>query len=135
MKSCCKENNCIKCCLETRMPLSNQDIERIKMLGFNTKFFITSKKGWLQLKNKNGKCIFHNGILCTIYKDRPEGCRLYPIIYDKNESIAIFDKDCPYKDNFKISKGVIKKLYALVSKLEHEKAQRKSKTNRLKSIS
>jgi len=117
------------------MPLSNQDIERIKMLGFNTKFFITSKKGWLQLKNKNGKCIFHNGILCTIYKDRPEGCRLYPIIYDKNESIAIFDKDCPYKDNFKISKGVIKKLYALVSKLEHEKAQRKSKTNRLKSIS
>ena len=132
MKSCCIENNCIKCCLETRMPLSNKDIENIKKLGFNTKFFIISRNGWLQLKNKNGRCVFHSGILCMIYKDRPEGCRLYPIIYDKDEKIAIIDKDCPNKDSFKISKKTTEKLYALISKLENEKAKRIRKNSYVK---
>ncbi len=130
MQNCCLENNCIKCCLETRMPLSNKDIIRIKKLGFNTNLFITSKKGWLQLKNKDSKCIFHNGIVCTIYYDRPEGCRIYPIIYDKDENKAIFDKNCPYANKFIISKRTTEKLYALVSRLECERAERKNKINR-----
>ena len=41
MKSICKENNSIKCYLKTSMPLSNLDIEGIKILGFNTKFFLS----------------------------------------------------------------------------------------------
>ena len=124
MKSCCIENKCIKCCQQTRMPLSNQDIKRIKKLGFNTKFFVNSRNGWLQLKNKDGRCFFHSGMICMIYKDRPEGCKLYPIIYDKDGSIAIFDKDCPYKDSFKISKRTTEKLYTLVSRLEYERIKR-----------
>jgi Fe-S-cluster containining protein len=111
----------------TEMPLSNQDIERIKNLGFSKMFFINDKNGWLLLKNKDGRCVFNNGSICLIYKDRPEGCRLYPIIYDKDKSCAIYDKYCPFKEKFKISKETVEKLFALISKLEYEKAKRKSK--------
>jgi Fe-S-cluster containining protein len=108
------------------MPLTNKDIERITSLGFKTKFFIKSRNGWLLLKNRDDRCVFNNGVKCLIYKNRPEGCKLYPIIYDKDKDCAIFDKDCPYKENFKISKRKIKRLYVVVLQLEYEKTQRKN---------
>jgi len=125
MKSCCINYKCIQCCLETSMPLSSQDIARIKKLGFDTNFFVIEKDYWLQLKNIDGRCVFHNGIICTIYDNKPKGCKIYPIIYDKDKKCAVFDKDCPYIDKFQMSKGNIKKLYDLVSKLESERAERK----------
>jgi len=106
------------------MPLSNEDIEQIKALGFDTKFFVVEKDGWLQLRNRNGRCIFHNGKICSIYENRPKGCRLYPIIYDKDENCAVFDEECPHKDEFKMSKSVIKQLLDIVSVLERELAER-----------
>jgi len=42
--------------------------------------------------------------MCLIYKDRPEGCKIYAIIYDKDKDRAVFDKDCLYREKFKISK-------------------------------
>lgn len=126
MKSCCKDYKCIQCCLETTMPLLHKDIEQIKRLGFDTNFFVTESNGWLQLKNKDGRCVFHTGIMCSIYEDRPEGCKLYPIIYDKGTKRAIFDKDCPHRDKFQMSKSTIKQLYDVVSKLEQERAERKA---------
>ena len=125
MKSCCKDYNCIKCCLETGMPLSYKDINRIKSLGFDINFFVSKKNGWLQLKNKDGRCVFHNGNICSIYKDRPEGCKLYPIIFDMGKKCAIKDIECPYRDKFNKSESIVKKLYFLVSKLENEKMERK----------
>lgn len=127
MKNICIENSCIKCCTNTGMPLSNQDINCIKLLGFNTKFFISKRKGWLQLKNIDGRCVFNNGKKCIIYKNRPEGCRLYPVIFDKHKNRAILDNYCPYKKYFKISKKKTERLFALVSRLEYEKIQRKIK--------
>ena len=107
------------------MPLSYKDIERIRGLGFDTTFFVTESDGWLQLKNKDGRCVFHNGAICSIYEDRPDGCKLYPIIYDKDTKRAIFDKDCPHRDKFRMSKSTIKHLDKVVSKLENERAERK----------
>jgi len=117
MKSCCMDYKCIQCCLETNMILSYQDIDRIKRLGFDINFFVTERDGWLQLKNQDGRCVFH--------KDRPDGCKLYPIIYDKDKKHAIFDKDCLQKDKFLMSKSITKQLYDIVSKLESERAERK----------
>ncbi len=125
MKSCCIDYKCIQCCLETNMILSLHDIDRIKRLGFDTNFFVTERDGWLQLKNQDGRCVFHNNIMCTIYKDRPDGCKLYPIIYDKDKKHAIFDKDCLQKDKFHLSNSITKQLYDIVSKLESERAERK----------
>ena len=107
------------------MILSNADIERIKELRFDTKFFVRKNRGWLQLKNNNGRCIFHDGISCSIYEHRPEGCKLYPIIYDKDKNYAVFDEDCSHRHRFKRSNNTKQQLYNLISKLEAEKAQRK----------
>jgi Fe-S-cluster containining protein len=125
MKSCCIDYKCVQCCLETEMLLSNEDMERIRGLGFAPEFFITKRDGRLQLKNYNGRCVFQNGIGCSIYKNRPEGCRLYPIIYDEEKNCAVLDEDCPHRDKFEISKTSIQQVSDLASKLECERTQRK----------
>lgn len=124
MKGCCIDYKCIQCCLETEMFLSNEDIERIRGLGFAPEFFITKRDERLQLKNYNGRCVFHNGIGCSIYENRPEGCKLYPIIYNEDMSPTL-DDDCPHRDKFEISKTAIQQISDLVLKLEYERDQRK----------
>ena len=124
MKSCYLDYKCIQCCLNTNMPLSYQDIERIKRLGFDTNFFVTRRDGWLQLKNRDGRCVFHNGIKCSIYDHRPEGCRMYPVIFDKDNNCAILDEECPYKTKFLITQSLRKKLFLLVSRIQSERFQR-----------
>jgi len=103
------------------MPLSKKDIERIKSLSFDYDYFVINKDGWLQLKNYDGKCVFNDGKQCSIYKDRPEGCRSYPIIYDDDEECATLDEDCPHRDEFKISKTDIVTIISLIRKLEYER--------------
>jgi len=129
MKSCCIDYKCIQCCLDTNMILSYQDIERIKRLGFDTNFFVTRRDGWLQLKNRDGRCAFHNGIKCSIYDHRPEGCRMYPVIFDKDNNCAILDEECPYRTKFLITQSLRKKLFLLVSSIESERFQRMNNYN------
>lgn len=126
-KNICLEKKCIKCCIQTSMILSSMDIERIKQQGYNIDYFVEKKKGWLQLKNKQGKCVFHNGEICLIYKNRPEGCKIYPLIYDKDYQIAILDEECPYKYNFKFNDEHIKRLDQIVKQVELERRKRAKK--------
>ena len=53
MKNCYIDHKCIQCCLDTNMILSYQDIERIKILGFDVNFFVNRKDG-CRLNEKNG---------------------------------------------------------------------------------
>jgi Fe-S-cluster containining protein len=106
------------------MPLSNADIEQIKGLGFEYDFFVGNRDGWLQLKNNDGRCVFNDGKQCLIYENRPEGCKLYPITYNEDESCAVLDEDCPHRDSFKISKVELEMVSFLVTKLKNERMQR-----------
>ena len=121
--NCCIKNNCIQCCLDTMMILCKDDIKRIKKLGFKQDFFVVQKDGWFLLKNYKGRCVFHNGKRCIIYDNRPVGCRLYPVIFDKDENRAVLDKDCPYNTCFEISDLVVDELYSVVKKVESEKTK------------
>ena len=123
--NCCIKNNCIKCCLDTMMILCQDDVKRIQNLGFKQDFFVLQKDGWLMLKNHDGRCIFHNGLRCTIYDNRPIGCRLYPVIFDKDENCAVLDNDCPYKKCFDITEVIVNELHDVVRKVESEKDKRK----------
>jgi len=99
MKNRC--NDCGKCCLETEMILSQNDINsithnhqsNIKVKAFA---FINNSKQY-QLKNKKGHCVFlePSSKICTIYEYRPQGCKFYPLIFDLNRNICKFDDDCP----------------------------------------
>ena len=125
MENCCIRFKCTQCCLETEMPLSKKDIERIKRLGFDYDSFVVNRDGWLQLRNHNGKCIFNDGKQCLIYENRPEGCKSYPIIYDEDENCATLDEDCPHRDEFKMSEINSGIVTSLVTKLKNERRQRK----------
>jgi len=103
------------------MPLSKKDLKRIRRLGFNYDFFAFSKDGWQQSKNQDGRCVFNNGKQCSICKNRPEGCKLYPIIYNDDRNCATLDEDCPHRDEFKIPKTDIVTLRFLIRKLEDER--------------
>ena len=125
MMSPCLQVKCIQCCKDTNMLLSNTDIERIKELGFSTDFFIETFDGWVQLKNNKGRCVFHDGLQCVIYENRPEGCQLYPIVYDQDTKNAFLDDDCPYKTQFFITENLRKKLSHLITRIMSERSQRK----------
>jgi Fe-S-cluster containining protein len=103
------------------MPLLNEDIERIVKLGFDKSTFIYEHEGWLQLKNIDGRCFFHDGKKCTIYNNRPEGCKNYPVIFDDDTSCVRLDDDCPYSNQFELSKSIRERVVKLVSKLKRER--------------
>jgi Fe-S-cluster containining protein len=65
------------------MPLSNLDLKRILKLGYKLECFaVKTDEGW-RLKNNSGRCVFLIKERCGIYLHRPEGCRLYPLVYDE----------------------------------------------------
>lgn len=127
MESPCLTNHCIKCCEKTEMILLIKDIECIEELGYQKHQFVKIKDGWLQLKNKNKRCVFHTGTKCSIYHSRPIGCRLYPTIFDMEAQSAILDKDCPYKNEFSITDEDKILLENTVKKIKIERRQRKNK--------
>lgn len=113
----CTIHNCVKCCIETRMPLSRFDIERISRQGYRFKDFVVKRRRERHLKNRNGRCVFLRDNGCIIYSFRPEGCRLYPLVYDENYSKVVIHDLCPYGHEFKIGREDIEKLNALFYKL------------------
>ncbi|MHA1647366.1 MAG: YkgJ family cysteine cluster protein [Promethearchaeota archaeon] len=102
MKIC---RDCGVCCHYTEMQLSIKDIQNIeknnpKNLSRND--FCEIVDGFFQLKNIDDHCIFLDPYqnTCTIYNNRPEGCKFYPMIFDENQNRCILDKDCPYRREF-----------------------------------
>jgi len=103
------------------MPLSRFDIKRILKIGYNLKEFAVKKAENWQLKNRSGRCVFLGEGGCKIYPYRPEGCRVYPLVYDEASGTAVLDDLCPYKDEFKVSNGDIERLLNLLALLEEER--------------
>ena len=108
MKNRCKD--CGKCCLDTEMILSQNDIKLIMQFHRNIikekEFAFMNNSKQFQLKNKNGHCIFYDPSLktCKIYEYRPQGCRFYPLIFDLDRRKCKLDEVCPrsnlfYKNN------------------------------------
>jgi Fe-S-cluster containining protein len=126
MSNCCLRTQCIQCCKQTNMLLTNRDIETITTLGYDRTYFVERRNGWLQLKNSQGRCIFHTGEICGIYDHRPEGCMLYPVVYDNDTHCAILDSECPQQHMFSLEKHNVHKLIMLIATLRRERSQRKN---------
>jgi len=92
---------CGICCKQTQMLLSEKDIKLLQKAGHNPKQFIRiNKQGYAQLQNKQHYCIFYDtqNRACKAYRERPTGCRLYPIIYSEEEGVIV-DDICPPKES------------------------------------
>lgn len=110
------------------MPLSKEDIELIGRSGFDHSYFVVNRDAWLQLKTHDGRCVFNDGKKCLIYENRPEGCRIYPVVYDEDDDSPTLDEDCPHRDEFEISKVDREMGISLLTRLKEERRQRKSRS-------
>jgi Fe-S-cluster containining protein len=99
------------------MPLSRIDIERISWQGYRFKDFVVKRKRERHLKNRNGRCVFLGDNGCIIYSFRPEGCWLYPLVYNENNRKVDVHDLCPYGHEFKVSRDDVENLYAFFKKL------------------
>jgi len=93
-------SHCGICCEKTEMLLSNADIERLERVGHNKQKFVRyDRHSFARLRSHNGFCVFYDAAKrrCKIYKHKPLGCWIYPVIYKEQEGIAVDDL-CPMKN-------------------------------------
>ena len=89
-------SNCGKCCEKTEMELSSEDIERLEGTGYRREEFAVIDDGVARLRNVDGWCYFYSlaDKKCRVYRKRPLGCYLYPVVYLANEGTMV-DELCP----------------------------------------
>jgi len=81
------------------MTLTEADAARLEAVG-RLRFFFVNDGLDLQLVNVDGHCIFLIDGRCSVHDDRPEGCRLYPLILDLSVDRVVFDAFCPWAKEF-----------------------------------
>jgi uncharacterized protein len=108
------------------MLLLDDDVRRISEQGYAEDFFSTvTSEGFKLLKNsKEGRCVFHDGTKCTIYDNRPKGCKLYPIVFNEDSMSAVRDNFCPFKEEFKLSMKAKMELSSIYPRLLSESSDR-----------
>lgn len=116
----CIEHGCVECCLETEMPLTKSDIRRIARQGFRLSDFAVKVGVEWRLRNSSGRCFFLSGGLCRIYSHRPEGCRLYPLVYNEDMGKLAMDNLCPHGREFEVDEEDTARLMRLIRRLEKE---------------
>jgi len=116
----CIEHGCVECCLETEMPLTKSDIRRITREGFRLSDFAVKVGVEWRLRNSSGRCFFLSGGLCRIYSHQPEGCRLYPLVYNEDMGKLAMDNLCPHGREFEVDEEDTARLMRLIRRLEKE---------------
>ena len=98
-------------------------MQRIVSLGFKEGSFVVESDGFKMLRNSSSsvRCVFHDGKQCTIYSNRPTGCRLYPTIFDEDVNHPVKDGLCPYRDEFDLSLKAKRELSDVYLKLVDER--------------
>jgi dCTP deaminase len=93
----CLKADCHECCVETEMPLTRRDVERLAASGHDAVGFTEVEDGFTFLANVDGTCFFLGSDgRCTEYGHRPEGCRLYPLVLDEDMTDFEMDHLCPH---------------------------------------
>ena len=83
-----KCETCGECCIKYIVKLNDNDIEKIKKLGFNEKEFVERDEHICEfvLKKNDKGCVFLDNNSCKIYNDRPSVCKMYPFMGDEVSS-------------------------------------------------
>jgi len=126
-------SNCGICCKETEMLLAEKDIKRLEKKGFSKKNFTEiDNQGYAVLKNQDGYCVFYDlkSRKCSVYVDRPSGCRVYPVILDEDKGI-VFDDICDSCSSITLKEKKVKgkKVIKLLKKIDTEAEKRGSKVS------
>lgn len=126
-------SRCGVCCNKTEMLLSEADIERLERAGYYRQEFARyDRHGFARLRNRRGFCVFYDitECSCRIYKHRPLGCRIYPVIYSEKEGMVV-DYLCPMSNT--VSQIELKRkgrrLAELLQRVDNEASHRNAHTS------
>lgn len=134
----CIERGCSRCCHDTEMLLTEDDVARITAARPGLDFAFVAHDGYLQLRTRDGPpskggsgrpCVFLDPQgLCSIHAVRPEGCRLYPAMWTDDLRRAELDAEgCPYTDGFLLSPMAADAVRRLAGRLHREAADRRAR--------
>lgn len=122
----CVMHGCSACCHETEMPLAEEDARRLEALGYVRADFARVLDGALTLRNdptradeQGAPCFFLQDGRCSVYADRPAGCRIYPFVLNERRKV-VRDEDCPHRGEFRAPPGLERRLLRLVATIERE---------------
>jgi len=108
------------------MELSSEDIKRLEETGYHLEEFAVIDDGVTQLRNVDGYCYFYSRAdkRCRIYKKRPLGCYLYPVVYLADEGFIV-DELCPMGQTISEQelRTKAKILDKLLKKIDNERAR------------
>jgi Fe-S-cluster containining protein len=78
------------------MEISSEDVKRLEKAGYRLEEFAVIDDSLTRLRNVDGCCYFYSRAdkKCRIYRKRPLGCYLYPVVYLANEGVIV-DELCP----------------------------------------
>jgi len=111
------------------MLLSKKDIKRLESIGYyKTLFAKYDKQGYVQLKNRDGYCVFYDvqKKRCRVYADRPSGCKVYPVILDEEKGI-ILDNICESRETISEQEKILKgrRVIKLLEEIDSEALKRR----------
>jgi Fe-S-cluster containining protein len=101
------------------MTLTEVDAAQLEAAGHRDFFFINDDHD-LQLVNVDGHCVFLINGRCSVHDDRPEGCRLYPLILDLSVDRVVLDAFCPCAKEFAFTRDDAVQLRRSVTDEERE---------------
>ena len=106
------------------MELSSDDIRRLEDAGYHRDQFSVLDNHAIRLMNVDGWCYIYSLAerKCRVYRNRPLGCRLYPVVYSADEG-AVVDELCPMghtvsEREFRTKRKVLSKL---LGKIDEER--------------
>jgi Fe-S-cluster containining protein len=114
------------------MPLSERDVSRLESLGYRREEFSRVVGGIRVLATReDGRCFFlgEDG-RCAVYEHRPEGCRLYPLVWSVEGGRATLDPECPHRYEFRFGPGDVSRLIGLVREIYGEEALKGGRANK-----
>ncbi|MEK6985953.1 MAG: YkgJ family cysteine cluster protein [Candidatus Thermoplasmatota archaeon] len=137
----CQAHGCSACCHDIEMLLTDADLARLRAVAGRDDFWFQAEDGYLQLHTRDGSpaqgsnaapgatprpCTFLSDAgSCTVWAARPEGCRLYPAIWDADQVRAELDDDyCPHTDGFLLPAVTGDATRRLAQRLERERSSR-----------
>jgi len=142
------EHQCSACCHDIEMLLTASDLARIQAARPGMDFFFRADDGYLQLRTRDppaaqgawgGKdpdpatvttqprpCIFLDPSgACSIHDIRPEGCRLYPAVWDEGlRDAELDDMYCAHTDGFALPRATRDAVGRLAKRLQAEQQAR-----------
>jgi Fe-S-cluster containining protein len=106
------------------MMLTEADIIRLENHGYSQDVFVRfDSEGYALLRNRQGHCIFYNPNekRCDVYELRPEGCTVYPVIFDEDCGVVL-DSICPAQATIDDAEKTVKgaKVLEILKRLDEE---------------